>query len=57
MGKTYRRDSNFFPKKQGRVFTKDDKSWKKHKKSKEDRPPDAPSDITQENFEDKSRDA
>jgi hypothetical protein len=31
MSKTFRRNSQFRPKKQGRIFTKD-QSWKKHKK-------------------------
>jgi len=31
MSKTYKRNSEFRPKKQGRIFTKD-QSWKKHKK-------------------------
>lgn len=31
MGKTYRRDNQFRPKKHGQVFTKD-KPWKKNKK-------------------------
>ena len=33
MGKTYRRDSQYKPKKHGRIFTKDP-SWKKGKKFK-----------------------
>ena len=33
MGKTFRRDSSFRPKKAGKVFNKDTKPWKKNKKS------------------------
>lgn len=31
MGNTYRKNSPYKPKKHGRVFDKDDKSWKKSK--------------------------
>ena len=31
MGKTFKRNSQFRPKKNGRVFSKDDKAWKKPK--------------------------
>jgi len=52
MGKTYRRDQAFRPKKHGRVFIKDNKPWKKHKnpKHQEDKPLITSDDITQENF-------
>jgi hypothetical protein len=45
MGKTFRRDKPFRPKKQGRVFTKD-RPWKKSKRL-DNRPPsvDLPPDI------------
>ena len=31
MGKTFKRNSQFRPKKAGRVFDKNEKKWKKHK--------------------------
>jgi hypothetical protein len=34
MGKTFRRDQQFRPRKHGRIFTKEDESWKKNKKDK-----------------------
>lgn len=37
MGNTYKRNSQYRPKKHGQVFNKDDKSWKKSKpKNKSD---------------------
>lgn len=32
MGKTFRRDQEYRPKKNGKLFTKDKKPWKKNKK-------------------------
>lgn len=54
MGKTYRRDQQYRPRKQGRVFTKD-QNWKKHKHNKNwDKPPledqIPPDGTTQENI-------
>jgi hypothetical protein len=38
MGKTFRRDSRFRPKKHGRIFTKDE-VWKKNKSPKQSENP------------------
>ena len=36
MGKTYRRDQQYRPKKHGKVFSKDQKPWKKNKINEDD---------------------
>jgi len=47
MGKTFRKDSPFRPKKQGKTFVKDPKPWKKNKhRPVENNPP--PIDTTEE---------
>ena len=48
MGKTYKRNSNYRLKKHGKIFTKDQPSWKKHKKQNQNEWKAPEGDLNQE---------